>query len=182
MNAFEFVFSLFGLLLGFSLVEVLAGFVRTVKARRKVRLGWLTPLLGIFVMFHLASFWSDAWELRDLIPATDRSMFVGLALAGLYYFAASMVFPEKAEDWEDLDLYFFEVKRAVLGVVLACDFLSWLVARALRGETWVIDDLIGLAITAAFILFAVLVKGKWLNLFILLLLIVPMIGWAMVRG
>lgn len=39
MSGFEFVFSLFALLLGSSLVEV-TGFVRTVKARR-VRLGWL---------------------------------------------------------------------------------------------------------------------------------------------
>ncbi len=182
MSPFEFVFSLFGLLLGFSLVEVLSGFVRTIKARRTVRLGWLTPLLGIFVMFHLTSFWSDAWELRELIPATDKSLFVGLTLAGLYYFAASLVFPERASDWEDLDLYYFEVKRAVLGGVLACDMISWLVARSLRGETWNVDDLIGLAITAAFILFAVLVKGKWLNLGILLILIVPMIGWAVARG
>ena len=182
MNAFEFVFSLFGLLLGFSLVEVLAGFVRTMKARRKVRLGWLTPLLGIFVMFHLASFWSDAWELRELIPATDRSMFVGLALAGLYYFAASMVFPEQAEDWADLDLYYLEVKRPVLGGVLACDMISWLVARALRGEAWNVDDLIGLPITLVFILFAVFAKGKKVNLAILLVLIVPMIGWGLARG
>ena len=34
MSAFEFVFSLFGLLLGFSLVEVLSGLVRTLKLRR----------------------------------------------------------------------------------------------------------------------------------------------------
>jgi hypothetical protein len=34
MSAFEFVFSLFGLLLGFSLVEVLSGLVRTFKLRR----------------------------------------------------------------------------------------------------------------------------------------------------
>lgn len=32
MSDFEFVFSLFGLMLGFSLAEVLGGFIRTIKA------------------------------------------------------------------------------------------------------------------------------------------------------
>ena len=182
MSPFEFVFSLFGLLLGFSLVEVLAGFVRTMKARKKVRLGFLTPLLGIFVMFHLTSFWSDAWDLRALIPATERSLFIGLVIAGLYYFAASMVFPERAEDWEDLDAYYFEVKTPVLGGVLGCDFLSWMATIALRGDVWGIEDFIGFAIALAFVLFAVFVRGKWLNLAILLLLTLPMLFWGMVRG
>lgn len=47
MSNFEFVFSLFGLLLGFSLVEVLGKLAASVKARPKSRTGWLTPLLSL---------------------------------------------------------------------------------------------------------------------------------------
>ena len=51
MDRFEFVFSLIGLLLGLSLVEVLSGLVKARKVRSTIRIGWLTPMLGILVSF-----------------------------------------------------------------------------------------------------------------------------------
>jgi hypothetical protein len=117
MSRFEFVFSLFGILLGFSLVEVLGGFVRTMKLRRHIRLGWLVPLLGLYVMLDITSFWDNAWEVRDLIPANAGILFYGLFLFGAYYFAASMVFPDKPGEWPDLDVYYFLHKRQILGAI-----------------------------------------------------------------
>src|SRR5438045_635272 len=76
--AFDFVFSLFGLLLGLSLAEVLGGLARTLKQRKVVRLGWLTPLLGLLVMVDLASSWALAWSLRDSIPANFLTLVIGL--------------------------------------------------------------------------------------------------------
>ena len=77
MSQFEFIFTLYSLLLGLSLVELLSGLGRTVKARLHVdetvadafKIGWLTPLLGLFVMLDLLSFWSAAWSVRDMIEA-----------------------------------------------------------------------------------------------------------------
>ena len=43
MDAFNFVFSLFGLLLGLALAEVLGGFGTAMDSRRELRIGWLTP-------------------------------------------------------------------------------------------------------------------------------------------
>ena len=57
MDAFNFAFSLFAIVLGLSLVEVLTGFARALKRRRVVHLGWLTPMAAIFVMLDLTSFW-----------------------------------------------------------------------------------------------------------------------------
>ena len=57
MDAFNFAFSLFAIILGLSLVEVLTGFSRALRHRRVVHLGWLTPLLALFVMLDLTSFW-----------------------------------------------------------------------------------------------------------------------------
>ena len=145
MDRFDFVFSLFGLLIGFSLVEVLGGFVRTLKARRKIRLGWLTPLLGIFVMLDVTSFWDNAWEVRMVMPVGAGILFYGLFLFGAYYFAASLVFPEKPGEWPDLDLYYFEHKRQVLGAVAAVELIVLVTlmlvspVRALTDETIVIQ-------------------------------------------
>ena len=107
MTAFEFVFSLFGLLLGLSLAEVLGGLARTLKQWRTVRLGWLTPLLGLLVMLDLTSSWALAYSLKDEIPANFLTLVIGLFVTGLYYLAATLVFPDDASKWPDLDDYYF---------------------------------------------------------------------------
>lgn len=123
MSIFEFVFSLFGLVLGLSLAEVLAGFARTVQARRRIRMGWLTPLLGLLLMIDLVSFWVGAWNERDSLRiALDPLLFATL-IAGIYYVAASLVFPSDHEEWPDLDDYFMAHKQMVAGAVLTCNLL-----------------------------------------------------------
>lgn len=63
MSEFEFVFVLYSLVLGLSLVELLTGLGRTLEfklardaADRAFRIGWLTPLLAVFVILDLLSF------------------------------------------------------------------------------------------------------------------------------
>ena len=121
MSDFEFVFSLFGLMLGFSLAEVLGGLIRTLKARRAVRLGWLTPMLALFVMLDLTSFWANAWSARAIIPATYGILILGLVATGLYYFAASLVFPDRPEECADLDQHFYLRRRPALAGVALCN-------------------------------------------------------------
>jgi hypothetical protein len=132
---FEFVFSLFGLLLGLSLAEVLGGAVRTLKARRRVRVGWLTPLLGLFVMLNLLSFWMAAWNAQALIPVAYPALLIGLAITGLYYMAASLVFPDDAEKWPDFDAYYFEHRRQVLGGIWLCNILAFALSWWIRHLT-----------------------------------------------
>jgi hypothetical protein len=107
MSSFEFVFSLFGLVLGLALAEVLGGFGSAIQSRRRHRVGWLTPLLGLFVALDLASFWILAWSIRDDIPADYFSMMAGLLITSLYYLVARLVFPGDREEWPDLDVYYF---------------------------------------------------------------------------
>ena len=55
ITQFEFLFALFGLLLGLSLTAVLGGLARTIEARLRpraaMRVGWLTPLLAASLAF-----------------------------------------------------------------------------------------------------------------------------------
>lgn len=46
MSGFEFIFSLFGLLLGLALAKGLGGLSRALKTSHRVRIGWPTALLG----------------------------------------------------------------------------------------------------------------------------------------
>lgn len=163
MSAAEFVFSLFGLLLGFSLVEVLGGLVRTVKLRKTVRIGWLTPLLGLFVMVDLTSFWNVAWHMRETIPVNYAVLLLGLLIGGIYYFAASMVFPDRPEDWPDFDAWAEAHKRQVMSGILAANVIATAAVvgprlSQLGPESYFINALLlGMMTVAAF------ARPKWLT-------------------
>jgi hypothetical protein len=124
MEAFDFAFSLFAIILGLTLVEVLTGFARALKRRRVVRLGWLTPLLAIFVMLDLISFWEWMWGARAYITPKYGILFIGLVVSGLYYLAASIIFPEEFGEHTDFDAHYIAHRRQVLGAVMACNLIG----------------------------------------------------------
>lgn len=185
MSAFEFVFSLFSLLLGFSLVEVLGGLARAIEAQLRAarigagpeakpfRAGWLTPLFGLFVMLDVISFWGSAWAVREQIDHVSAVMVGALLFAGAYYVAAHLVFPSEREDWDDLDAHYFRVRRAVFGalIVLTTLQIAYLatvpeIAAAFRSTV----PLTGAVIHYALMIAAMLVRGKALGIAVLSLL------------
>jgi hypothetical protein len=170
MSAFEFVFSLFGLLLGFSLVEVLGKLAASVKASPQVRLGWLTPLLSLFVLLDVTGFWSIVWDARDVIPPTYGVLVVGLAITGLYYFAASLIFPSTLDAGTDLDSWYFDHKSTVLTILLACQLLAHASKYALTGASgyqWPLVGWIQVGIGLAALVAAIFARGYRWNVFLL---------------
>ncbi len=147
MSAFEFAFTLFGLVLGLALAEVLAGFVRVLKARTlrpetdvAIRFGWQTPLLALVVVLDLISFWFGAWETRAAIPINFAALVFSAALAGIYYAAASLVLPDDPERWPDLDDWFARHKAQVAGGIFAANLLFSL-GEVLLSGTWSTSNL-----------------------------------------
>ncbi|KAK0347590.1 hypothetical protein LTR94_002447 [Friedmanniomyces endolithicus] len=113
MSAFDLVFAVFGLLLGLAIAEVLGGFARALKLKRTakpVRIGWLTPLLGLF--------WGSAYIMRDQMDASYLTLVVVLAIVGVYHLAASLIFPDEPEQWPDFDDWYDRQKRMVIGGLL----------------------------------------------------------------
>jgi hypothetical protein len=128
---FEFVFSLFGLLLGLALAQLLAGFGRALQTRHKVRIGWLTPMLGLIVSLDVTSFWQFAWQVRDSLAPDFFILICCFGITGLYYLVARLAFPDEPTEWPDYDVYFFRHKNIVLGGVLACNVLAYVGQQAL---------------------------------------------------
>lgn len=131
MSEFEFIFALFGLLLGLSMAELLGGLARAIEARLRpgstVRVGWLTPLLGAFVMLDLLSFWQAAWVVRDVVAVSGGSLMAITLFASAYYLAAHLVFPRDPVAQPAFDAHYFRVRRIVLGTMfglLLCQ-LGW---------------------------------------------------------
>lgn len=124
MDAFNFTFSLFTIVLGLSLVEVLTGFARALRRRRVVHLGWLVPLTAIFVMLDLTAFWQWMWSGRRLITPGYGILAIGLLVSGLYYLAASIVFPNEFGERADFDEHYMTHRGQVLGAILICNLIT----------------------------------------------------------
>ena len=128
MSVFEYVFSLYSLLLGLALAHLLSGLAKVVEARDKVRLGWPTALLALQMMLTLAIFWEIAWRARNAVPDNSAALFASLVICSLLFFGAVLVIPSDAVGHKDLDAHFFKEK----GTVLSCIFLANLVAYGWR--------------------------------------------------
>lgn len=127
MSGFDLVFAMFGLVLGMAITEVLAGLARALRLQRgprDVRIGWLTPMLGVFVMLDLTSFWMVAFGAREQIGANYLTLIMVLAIVGIYYLAASLIFPDDPEDWPDFDEHYDRQHKMVIGGLLAANLLS----------------------------------------------------------
>jgi hypothetical protein len=151
MDAFNFVFSLFGLLLGLALAELLGGFGAALQERHKIRIGWLTPLLGLVVACDLMLFWLGAWLARTVVPVTYLVLLCTLTITGIYYLSARLVFPHDRAEWPDYDVYYFAHRRWVIGGIVLCTLLFRVGQFALGvrgyklGDIIVLVELFGLA-------------------------------------
>ena len=168
MNDFEYLFALFGLLLGFTLVEVLKGLVDSLKrgspldgrADKPGRIGWLTPLLGLFVLLDATSAWVNLWEVRSFLRVGFDSAFAILLVASVYYYAASMVFPEDPDQWPDLDVWFWKHRRQVLIAIAFSNLVGSIYAlNHVNAPAQVIG---GALISLVFLIGAAVPRNRWI--------------------
>ncbi len=141
MSAFEFFCSFYGLLLGFSVAELVGGFARVLHERRQVRFGMLTPLLALFVAFDIATFWVQAWVIFRNAPFNFALLILGLVVASVFYVAATLVFPRDVKANPALDDHFWAQRGLVLLCVLSANVLMMALTIAVagpRGELQVI--------------------------------------------
>jgi Na+/H+ antiporter NhaC len=118
-------------------------------------------------MLDLTSSWALAYSLKEVIPGNFLTLVIGLFVTGLYYLAATLVFPDDASNWADLDDYYFEHKRQVLGGILASRVLARAAQFALGAAGW--NYFPAFAAFVVLTLAAMLVKGRRANIAILIL-------------
>ena len=171
MTAFEFIFPLFGLLVGLTYTEMLAGLARAIKSSRQVTIGWLVPLLGVLILINLTMFWYGSWQMRDVVTPTSSALLMTLLVGGTYYLAASLVFPNAEDNVTDLDEHFFRVRRASLLAIAFCNLLGLgLIARNAGWSMEPIWWIVNLAFLAVLVL-AAFVPGRKLIAGLMLVMI-----------
>jgi hypothetical protein len=176
MSVFEVAFNLVGLVLGLSLVEVLSGLAKVLRKIGRIRVGWLCPLLGIWVIGDVTTFWGQAWEARNLMSSVWQALGVGVTFSSAYYLAASQVFPPEGEECLDLDDWYWRTKRVVLGVILGCNLATWAISLAL-GRVWGPTVTVINAAYAIVLVAALLLPGRRTNI-LLLLTQIGILAWS----
>jgi hypothetical protein len=134
LEGFYFLTEAFILLMGLAMAEVLRGFARVLKLRARkragiedadaVRIGWLTPLLGLFVIVDQSTFFLHMFTFRDGMPFNGGTVMGILLTIGWYYLIAAMTFPDEPQSWPDFDDWFWQQKRFVVGGVIGVNILS----------------------------------------------------------
>jgi hypothetical protein len=144
MSHFDFLFALLSLLIGLSIAELLSGFARVLRlqARQRaaakgalrvdeaddapppVRVGWLVPLLGVYVLLDQLWFLTSAFAYRDALTANLFTLVAITVVVGGYYLIATLVFPDEPGDWPDFDRYYDEHNRLILGFALFVQFAT----------------------------------------------------------
>lgn len=119
MNDFEFLTGFYGLLLGLTVVEVATRFADAVDSHRDRPIGLLTPLLAVFVLFDVTSYWIWLWSIREVVTVSWWSVVVSVTGAIAYFLAAALVFPRSPERWTSLDEHYWSRKRWVLSGIIA---------------------------------------------------------------
>lgn len=178
MNHFEFFFSFYGLLLGLSVAAVVNGLAAALRSRKAIAVGWLTPLLALFVLLDITSFWLFAWDTQGSVRITYRTMYLALAVAVAYYLSASLVIPKNVDEWPNFDVYYWRNKKIIVpGIIFANIVIT--VQAYLSGPPQTYRGWVFAAQTGAYFIPLVLLvftKRYWLDVALLVWLILFCVG------
>lgn len=116
------------------------------------------------------------WFTRDKFVIGWSLVFGGLVVASIYYLAAGLVFPRRAEEWRSLDDHYWKQKRIIFaGVIVAgmieTAFNILVLPNVLRPAFFIWQSLYWLPLIV--LLFS---RGRRVNIAMLLLLIAQYIA------
>ena len=124
MDSFNFFFSFYGLLLGFSVAAVVRGLAGILSTRRELTITALPALLGIFLLQDMATLWVFAWDTRAHLKVNYLSIYGAMVVATLYYVAAILAFPIKISRVQTLEKSYWHNKRLIWSAIIGGSFLA----------------------------------------------------------
>jgi len=124
VDKFSFFFAFYGLILGLAVTELLSGFARLIQARALKHLGLQTALLALLTFVVICGTWLSAWDTLKAISLDFHGLWAPILLATFYYLAAALVFPRDNKELTQLNKYYSERKKFIVGSLLIAEFWS----------------------------------------------------------
>lgn len=124
MTDFEFTMAFMAVLLGLAVAELMSRVADTIGARKRLRVGWLTPLLALTMFMIATQVWVNLWYGRESVTVDGGLMFVSALNGAAFYLAAALVFPRNVADQASLDDHYWGHKRYVAAILAATAMIT----------------------------------------------------------
>jgi hypothetical protein len=119
MNAFDYLFSFYGLLLGIAVANVAIGFADMWRDCEKIEVGTCPPLLCGIVLLGGMNVWLTMWHIRENIGVTGWQMVAAACVALPYVFISRAMFPGKENQPErSLEEHYLKHRVLILLVLI----------------------------------------------------------------
>jgi hypothetical protein len=125
MTSFQFYFSFFTLIIGLAVAAVARGFGTLWQSRQRTRVGYLTPLLALFLLLDMSRFWLALWARQEIASLGPVALASVLCVTLPYVFATTIMFPGDAAEWESLDAYYLAHSRPIFVALLASKLAAY---------------------------------------------------------
>ncbi len=172
MNAFEYYFSFFTLIIGLAVAAVARGFGTMWQTRRRAGIGWLTPLLAAFLLLDISRFWLGLWGRQEIANMGPIALASVLCVALPYVFVTTIMFPSEPDDWASLDEYYASNSRSIFAVLTFSKISAYVSDFALFGWKPAWADAPGVLLVLAPFLALVLWRSPKVHRILLVFLVV----------
>lgn len=136
VDAFEYLFSFYGLLLGIAVANVAIGFADMWRDCGKIGVGYCPPLLGSIVMLGGMNVWLTMWHVRQDVTVGAWQMLAATGVAMPYVFVSRAMFPgAERESEHSLEEHYLRHRVLILLVMVVPPVVS-LVSKVLLDRVW----------------------------------------------
>ena len=136
MNAFDYLFTFYGLLLGIAVANVAIGFADMWRDCGKFGVGYCPPLLGTIVMLGGMNVGLTMWHVRADVSGGAWQMLAATGVAMPYVFISRAMFPGAERETErSLEDHYLRHRVLILLVLVIPPVVS-LVSKALLDRVW----------------------------------------------
>lgn len=171
MDAFEYYFSFFTLIIGLAVAAVARGFGTMWQTRRRAEIGWLTPLLAAFLLLDISRFWLGLWGRQEIAAMGPFALASVLCVALPYVFVTTIMFPSEPDDWASLDEYYLSNSRSIFAVLLFSKVSAYVSDLGLFGWSPKLADAPGVILVLAPFVALVLWRSPRVHRLVLVLLV-----------
>jgi hypothetical protein len=136
MNAFDYLFTFYGLLLGIAVANVAIGFADMWRDCGKFGVGYCPPLLGTIVMLGGMNVWLTMWHVRQDVGVTAWQMLAATGVAMPYVFISRAMFPgAERESERSLEDHYLKHRVLILLVLVIPPVVS-LISKIVLDRVW----------------------------------------------
>ena len=118
MNAFDYLFSFYGLLLGIAVANVAIGFADMWRDCERIRVGTCPPLVASSVLLGGMNVWLQMWHARTFVTVDGIQMLIAAAVSLPYVFVSRAIFPGREDQQErSLEEHYLRHRELILALL-----------------------------------------------------------------